>query len=64
MMKRTSSGVARIRMLVIIAFTLTDLPAPVDPAIRRCGIVARSVRNGSPWMVLPRASVSFDVERR
>ena len=42
MMKRTSSGVARIRMLVIIALTLTDLPAPVEPAMSRCGIVARS----------------------
>ena len=63
MMKRTSSGVARIRMLVIIALTLTDLPAPVEPAISRCGIVARSLRNGSPWMVLPIASVSFDVDR-
>ena len=50
-------------MLVSIALTLTDLPAPVDPAISRCGIVARSPTNGSPWMVLPSASVSFDVER-
>ena len=63
MMKRTSSGVARIRMLVIMALTLTDLPAPVEPAMSRCGIVARSLTNGSPWIVLPIASVSFEPER-
>ena len=51
-------------MLDSIALTLTDLPVPVEPAIRRCGIVARSLTNGSPWMVLPSASVSRDVERR
>jgi len=48
MMNRTSSGVERKRMLLTMAFTLTDLPAPVDPAISRCGIVARSVTKGSP----------------
>ncbi len=48
MMSRTSSGLDRKRMLESIAFTLTDLPVPVDPAIRRCGIVARSLTNGSP----------------
>ena len=63
MMSRTSSGVARKRMLESIAFTLTDLPAPVEPAMSRCGIVARSLTNGSPWMVLPSASVSLEVER-
>ena len=63
MMKRTSSGVARNRMLESIAFTLTDLPAPVEPAMSRCGIVARSLTNGSPWIVLPSASVSFEAER-
>ena len=29
----------------------------------RWGIVARSVTYGSPWIVLPSASVSFEVER-
>ena len=42
MISRTSSGVARKRMLDSMALTLTDLPVPVDPAISRCGIVARS----------------------
>ena len=44
-------------------FMLTDLPAPVDPAISRCGIDARSAMYGSPWIVLPSASVSRDGER-
>ena len=63
MISRTSSGVARYRMLVSMPFMLTDLPAPVDPAISRCGIIARSAMYGSPWIVLPSATVSFDVER-
>ncbi len=48
MINRTSSGDARKRMLESIAFTLTDLPVPVEPAIRRCGIVPRSLTKGSP----------------
>ena len=43
MIIRTSSGVARKRMLESMALTLTDLPVPVEPAISRCGIVARSL---------------------
>ena len=60
MISRTSSGVARYRMLVSIAFRPTDLPVPVAPAISRWGMVARSATTGSPWMVLPSARVSFD----
>ena len=48
MIIRTSSGVERYRMLVSIEFSPTDLPVPVEPAISRCGIVARSAKNGSP----------------
>ena len=51
-------------MLLSMAFTLTDLPEPVEPAMSRWGIVARSLTNGSPWMVLPSASVSFELDRR
>src|SRR5262245_45292929 len=51
-------------MLVSMPLMPTDLPAPVEPAISRWGIVARSDMYGSPWMVLPSASVSFDVDRR
>src|SRR5476649_2176393 len=51
-------------MLVSMPFMLTDLPAPVDPAISRWGIVARSAMYGSPWIVLPSAIVSLDVDRR
>ncbi len=39
MIIRTSSGVARYRMLVSMPLMPTDLPAPVEPAISRCGIV-------------------------
>ena len=34
-------------------FTLPDLPEPVVPAIRRCGIRARSVHTELPEMSLP-----------
>ena len=40
----------------------TDLPEPVVPATRRCGILARSAMTGSPPMVLPSASASFALE--
>src|ERR1700722_910793 len=36
----------------------TDLPDPVVPAIRRCGIRARSTITGSPPIVLARQSGS------
>ena len=38
---RTSSGVARIRTEMIRELRQDDLPAPVAPAIRMCGILAR-----------------------
>ena len=38
---RTSSGVARMRIEVIIELTKLDLPEPVAPATSRCGIFAR-----------------------
>ena len=38
---RTSSGVARMRIEVIIELTKLDFPAPVAPATSRCGILAR-----------------------
>ena len=38
---RTSSGVARIRIEMISELMQLDLPAPVAPAIRMCGIFAR-----------------------
>ena len=34
-------GVARMRIEVIIELTKLDLPLPVAPATRRCGILAR-----------------------
>ena len=38
--------------MVLIA---TDLPEPVVPATRRCGMRARSTMTGSPPIVLPSA---------
>ena len=38
---RTSSGVDRIKIEVIIELTKLDFPEPVAPATNRCGILAR-----------------------
>ena len=48
-------------MLVSIELRPTDLPVPVDPAMSRCGIAARSAKNGSPWIDLPSAIISFEL---
>ncbi len=37
----------------------TDLPLPVEPAMSRCGIAARSATTGLPVVSLPRASGSL-----
>ncbi len=50
---RTSSGVARISRLVTIELTNDDLPAPVDPATRRWGILARFATTKPPSTSLP-----------
>jgi hypothetical protein len=42
--------------MVLIA---TDLPEPVVPATKRCGMRARSAMIGSPPMFLPRHSASL-----
>jgi hypothetical protein len=46
-------------MLVIMVFRQTLFPVPVAPAIRRCGMRARSAMKGSPWIFLPSARVSL-----
>ena len=38
---RTSSGVARVSSEINKVLRQLDLPAPVAPAIRMCGILAR-----------------------
>ena len=58
MMNFTSSGLALKRIDITSEFTPTDLPAPVAPAISRCGIFARSATYVPPSIVLPRAIVS------
>jgi len=55
---RTSSGVARSRIELRMALIDPDLPEPVVPAIRRCGILARSHATGLPEMSLPSQAVS------
>ena len=52
----TSAGCFLYRMDARIAFSPTDLPCPVAPAIKRCGIFARSTTNTSFEIVLPSAN--------
>src|SRR6266851_3248290 len=61
-MNLTSSGDALYRTEQMIALSVTDLPAPVAPAINRWGIFARSAMYSSPLIVLPSAIVSFDAD--
>ncbi len=51
---RTSSGVERMSTLVISVFMQPDLPAPVAPATRMCGIFARLPQTKPPSTSLPR----------
>ena len=46
--------------LVIILFTHTVFPEPVAPAIKRCGIVAKSAIRGSPPKSFPNANFNFE----
>ncbi len=58
--KRTSSGVAWVRMLAMMALIATLFPAPVAPAINMCGIRAKSPTRTAPPTSLPSAMVSLD----
>jgi hypothetical protein len=49
------SGLCRYTSDVMIVFTQTDLPDPVAPAMRRCGILARSATTTFPSRSLPNA---------
>ena len=53
--KRTSSGVLCMSRQPIMELMQTLLPLPVAPAMRRCGILERSVATGSPDTPLPKA---------
>ena len=57
--KRTSSGVERNSMLIMIEFTHTDLPEPVVPAISIWGIFAISHITISPEILFPIAEPSL-----
>ena len=54
---RTSSGVARTRIDTISVLMQEDLPAPVAPAMRMCGILARLATTKPPSMSLPRPTI-------
>ena len=58
MIRRTSSGFALKSKDRIMALIPTDLPAPVVPATKQCGIFAKSATIGLPEISLPNASVS------
>ena len=55
----TSVGVERISSEQMMALTHTLLPDPVAPAIRTCGILARSALNGWPATSWPSAKASL-----
>jgi hypothetical protein len=49
----TSSGVALASSDTSIELTKLDFPEPVEPATKRCGILARLAEMKSPSMSLP-----------
>jgi hypothetical protein len=55
---RTSSGVRRSRIEVRIVLMQPDLPEPVVPAMRMCGMRARSAQTALPAMSLPSQTAS------
>ena len=60
MISFTSSGLALYKILIMIVLMQTDLPEPVAPAIRRCGIFAISVTTTLPPISFPAANEIFD----
>ena len=58
----TSLGSALYKILIMIVLMQTDLPDPVAPAIRRCGIFAISVTFVLPAISLPTAKLIFDLD--
>src|ERR1039457_3355912 len=59
---RTCSGVDLKSTDMIIALMATDLPEPVEPAMRMWGMAARSAVTMRPLMSLPRAMASLDLD--
>ena len=60
MISFTSSGFALYRILMISVLIHTDLPEPVAPAMRRCGILAISATTVLPAISFPTAKESLD----
>ena len=61
MISLTSSGLALYKILIISVLIQTDLPDPVEPAIRRWGILAISATIVLPSISLPAAKASLDL---
>ena len=61
-MSFTSSGEALYKRLIIKVLIQTDLPEPVAPAIKRCGIFAISAITGFPAISFPAANASLDFD--
>ena len=53
-MNFSSSGGQTVSNELMMQFNETDLPAPVDPAINRCGSTVRSSMTGFPYGSIPR----------
>ena len=60
MINFTSFALALYKKLSIKALMATDLPDPVVPAIKTCGILPRSATTGFPEISLPSAMVVSD----
>ena len=58
----TSLGLALYNILVIKVLIQTDLPEPVEPAIKTWGILPISVTTVSPETLLPKAKASLDLD--
>ena len=61
MISFTSSGVALYKILMINVLIQTDLPEPVAPAIKRCGILEISDTITCPARFFPTANAIFDL---
>ena len=64
MIMRTWCGVALYRMDMIIELSITLLPAPVEPAISKWGMVSSAATLMRPLISLPSATVSGEGDCR
>jgi len=62
MIIRTSSGVDLKRIDMIMVLIMTLFPDPVEPAMRRCGMVSSAATLMRPLMSLPIEMVRCEFE--